>query len=170
MSLFTRRRMLTTVGGAAALTPVAMRGGPAAAAPATTGSLITLQTPIRVYDSRTDTTLLGGDKISAEESIIVTVGIPGETRILLSVFVNVTITETEGAGFLTVFPSDLSGTQPMPETSNVNWSQDGQTLANLALSGVGGESGVEIFCGGLGRTHLIVDVQAYIPFELDQAT
>ena len=169
MSLFTRRRMLTTVGGAAALAPVAMRAGSASAA-ATEGPLITLRTPIRAYDSRTDTTLLGGDKIAAEESIIVTVGIPGETRFLSSVFLNVTITETESAGFLTVFPSDLSGTQPMPETSNINWSEDGQTLANMALSGVGGEFGVEIFCGGLGRTHLIVDIQGYTPVNLSLPT
>ncbi|MFW2333744.1 hypothetical protein [Ilumatobacter sp.] len=170
MSLFTRRRMLTTVGGAAALSPVAMRAGSASAA-ATQSGLITLRTPIRAFDSRTDTTLLGGDKIEAEESVIITVGIPDEKRFLLSVFLNLTITETEGAGFLTAFESDLSGKQPMPETSNVNWSQDGQTLANMALSAVGGENGVEVFCGGLGRTHFIVDIQGYVPFEdLSQPT
>lgn len=169
MSLFTRRRMLTTVGGAAALAPVAMRAGSASAA-ATEGGLITLRTPVRAYDSRTDTGLLGGEKMAAEQSIIVTVGIPDETRFLSSVFLNVTITETENAGFLTVFPSDLSGTQPMPETSNINWSEDGQTLANMALTGVGGEFGVEIFCGGLGRTHLIVDIQGYIPVDLNLPT
>jgi len=169
MSLFTRRRMLTTVGGAAALAPVALRAESASAA-STGAPLITLPTPVRAYDSRTDTTLLGGEKIAAEESIIVTVAVPDEQRFLSSVFLNVTITETEGAGFLTVFPSDLSGKQPMPETSNINWSQDGQTLANMALSGVGGEFGVEIFCGGLGRTHLIVDIQGYVPLALDLPT
>jgi hypothetical protein len=80
----------------------------------------------------------------------------------------VTVTETEGAGFLRVFASDLSGEQPVPETSNVNWSANGLTLANLALTGVGGESGVEIFCGGAGRTHVIVDLQGYVPFDLLQ--
>ena len=169
MSLFTRRRMLTTVGGAAALAPVAMRAGTASAA-ATEGPLVTLPSPRRAADSRTDTGLLGGATIAAEDSCIVTRGIPDEDRFLSSVFLNVTITETEGAGFLTVFPSDLSGTVPMPDTSNINWSEDGQTLANMALSGVGGEFGVEIFCGGLGRTHLIVDVQGYIPFNLDMLT
>jgi len=169
MSLFTRRRMLTTVGGAAALAPVALRAGSASAAE-TAGALVTLRTPVRAYDSRTDAVPLGGDKIAAEQSIVVTVAIPGETRFPASVFLNVTITETEGAGFLTVFPSDLSGTRPMPETSNINWSQDGLTLANMALTGVGGESAVEVFCGGVGRTHVIVDIQGYIPFELDLPT
>ena len=100
-----------------------------------------------------------------------TVGIPDEKRLLLSVFLNLTITETEGAGFLTAFPANQSDEQTMPQTSNVNWSQDGQTLANLALSGVGDESGVQVFCGGLGRTHFIVDIQGYVPFEdLSQPT
>jgi hypothetical protein len=163
--------MLTTMGGAAALAPVAMRTGPVTAAPVVTppteGSLVTLRTPIRLFDSRTDITLLGGSKIAAEEAIIVTVAVPGETRFLSSAFLNVTVTETEGAGFLRVFGTDSSGTQPQPRTSNVNWSEDGQTLANLALTGVGSEAGVEIFCGGLGRTHVVVDLQGYVPFELN---
>ena len=168
MPLFTRRRMLTTVGGAAALTPVAMAAGPASAA-TTNGPLTALRTPRRVFDSREDNVLLNGDKIEAEEAVIVTVGIP-EAAFLASVFLNVTITETEGAGFLTVFPTDLSGKNPMPDTSNINWSGDGQTIANMAFTGVGGENGVEAFCGGLGRTHFIIDMQGYVPVELDLPT
>ncbi len=171
MSLFSRRKMLTAMGGAAALTPVAWRGASAASAPAPPdGSLVTLRTPRRIYDSRTDTDLLGGQKLAAEQSIIITVGVPGETRFISAAFLNVTVTETEGAGFLRVFASDLSGEQPVPETSNVNWFANGFTLANLALTGVGGESGVEIFCGGAGRTHVIVDLQGYVPFDLAQTT
>ena len=169
MSLFSRRKMLTAMGGAAALAPVAWRGASAATtAQPPDGSLVTLRTPVRVYDSRVDTDLLGGEKIAADESIIITVGVPGETRFISAAFLNVTVTETEGAGFLRVFASDLSGKQPVPETSNVNWSQDDITLANLALTGVGGESGVEIFCGGAGRAHVIADLQGYVPFDLIQ--
>lgn len=171
MSLFTRRRMLTTMGGAAALTPIAFRGGAVSAATVPPeGSLVTLRTPVRIFDSREDNVLLNGDKIAAQEGIIVTVGAPNDPRFLSSVFLNVTVTQTEGAGFLRVFASDLSGTQPIPETSNVNWSEDGQTLANQALTAVGGEFGVEIFCGGSGRTHVIVDLQGYVPFEPVQLT
>ena len=170
MSLFSRRAMLAA-GGSAALTPLAMRAGSAAAMAAQPapvgGSLVTLRTPIRAYDSRTDTVLLGGDKIEAEDAIIVTVGIPDEERFLVSAFLNVTVTETEGAGFLRVFATDPSGTIAPPETSNVNWYTDGQTVANFVLSGVGPEFGVEIYCGGAGRTHVIVDVQGYVPFPLD---
>lgn len=165
MSRYTRRRILTAMGGAAALTPVAWRGGAVAAAPPA-GSLITLRTPKRIYDSRTDKTLLGGKKIASGQSIIVTVTVPDETRFLLSAFLNVTVAETEGAGFLRVLATDPSGTRPVPETSNVNWSQDGVTLANLVLTGVGSEFGVEIFCGGRGRAHVVVDIQGYVPAEL----
>lgn len=171
MSLFTRRRMLRSMGGAAALTPIALSGGSVAASKTPPeGSLVTLRTPIRIFDSRTDNVLLGGDKIAANDAIIVTVGVPDETRFLSAAFLNVTITQTEGAGFLRVFASDLSGTLPTPETSNINWSTDSQTLANLVLTGVGGEFGVEIFCGGEGRTHVVVDVQGYVPFDLSLPT
>ncbi len=172
MSLFTRRRMLTTMGGAAALAPVAMRGsivGAATAAPPA-GSLVTLRTPLRMYDSRTDTVLLGGDKITPDDAIIVTIGVPDETRFLSAAFLNVTVTETEGAGFLTVFGTDPSGSLPVPETSNINWYQAGQTVANLALTDIGPEFGVEIRCGGFGRAHVIVDLQGYVPFEPIQST
>jgi hypothetical protein len=65
---------------------------------------------------------------------------------------------------LRVNGTDSSGEQPVPITSNVNWSQDDQTLANLVLTTVGSEAGVDIFAGGSGRTHVVVDVQGYVPF------
>jgi len=53
---------------------------------------------------------------------------------------------------------------PLPETSNINWWTSGLTLANLTLSTVGGENALEVHCEGNGRTHVIVDVQGYVPF------
>lgn len=162
--LFTRRGMVVAVGGAATLGPVALASSPASAAPPA-GPLVTLLTPLRIYDSRVDTVLLGGAKLAAGNTIIVTVSVPDETRFLTAAFLNVTVTDTEGAGFLRVSGTDSSGEQPVPETSNVNWSQAGQTLANLVLTSVGSEFGVDIFAGGNGRTHVVVDVQGYVPFE-----
>ena len=161
--LFTRRRMIVAVGGATAMSPVALGATSAAAAPPS-GQLITLLTPLRLYDSRTDTTLLGGEKLVAGQAITITVAVPDEDRFLMAVFLNVTITESEGAGFLRVNGTDSSGERPAPITSNVNWSQDDQTLANLVLTSVGSEAGVDIFAGGSGRTHVVVDVQGYVPF------
>ena len=109
------------------------RSSPARAAQPS-GPLITLLTPLRIYDSRTDTVLLGGAKLAAGNAITVAVSVPDETRLLMAAFLNVTITETEGAGFLRVSGTDSSGERPVPVTSNINWSQAGQTLANLVLT------------------------------------
>ncbi len=160
--LFTRRRVLTA-GGGVALSPLVLDVQHAAAA-APSGPLITLLTPVRLYDSRSDAVPLGGAKLATGGSVIVTVSVPDEDRFLLAVFVNVTITQTEGAGFLIVTGADSSGERPFPEASNINWAQSGQTIANVALTSVGSEFGVEIFARGDGKTHLIVDVQGYVPF------
>jgi len=161
--LFTRRGIVLAAGGAATMSPVVLHSSPASAAQPS-GPLITLLTPLRIYDSRTDTVLLGGAKLAAGQAITVAVSVPDETRFLLAAFLNVTITETEGSGFLRVSGTDSSGERPIPVTSNVNWSQNGQTLANLVLTTVGSEAGVDIFAGGAGRTHVVVDVQGYVPF------
>ena len=162
--LFTRRRMLTASGGVA-LSPLALGAQRAAAAePPPSGPLVTLLTPLRLYDSRSDLVPLGGAKLAAGGSVIVTVAVPNEERFLLAAFVNVTITQTEGSGFLVVTGADSSGERPFPEASNINWAQSGETIANVALTSVGSEFGVEVFCEGNGRTHVIVDVQGYVPF------
>jgi hypothetical protein len=154
---------MVTAGGAAALVPVSF--GSVARASSASGTLVTLFTPIRVFDSRIDDVPLGRAKLATGDTVIVTVSVPDETRFLAAALLNVTITQTEGAGFLRVSGTDSSGTQPVPATSNINWSQSGQTVANLALTSVGSEFGVDIFAGGAGRTHVIVDVQGYVPFE-----
>jgi hypothetical protein len=159
--LFSRRAMVAA-GGAVALAPVTFAGVTQAAPPG--GALFTLLTPIRIYDSRIDDVPLGRAKLASGNTVIVTVTVPDEPRSLLAAFLNVTITQTEGAGFVRVSGTDSSGSLPLPTTSNINWSQSGQTVANLALTSVGSEFGVDIFAGGAGRTHVIVDVQGYVPF------
>ena len=62
-----------------------------------------------------------------------------------------------------VRPSDATGEKPLPPTSNVNWSTNGQTLANLAFVAIGDETYIEVHAGGPGSTHFIVDLQGYIP-------
>jgi hypothetical protein len=158
--LFSRRKMIVAGGAAAVAVPLAAR--PAAAA--TSGSLVTLITPIRVFDSRLPTSVLGGAKFQAGDDVAVAVSSAFEGGMALAVFANVTITQTEGSGFLTVWGEDLSGTLTPPTTSNINWATSGLTLANLALSSVGGENSIAIRCGGAGRTHVIVDIQGYVPF------
>jgi hypothetical protein len=159
--LLSRRRVVGLGGAAAALAPLV--GGRAAAAPLS-GTLVTLQTPLRVFDSRLASSVLGGAKLAAGQSVAVTVSTAFSDGYALSVFVNVTITQTEGSGFLVIRGEDLSGLQPLPQTSNVNWWTGGLTLANLTLSPVGGEHAINVRCEGNGRTHVIVDVQGYVPF------
>jgi hypothetical protein len=160
--LFSRRRMLAA-GGGVALSPLVLDAQPATAAQPS-GPLITLLTPVRLYDSRNATGPLGGAKLATGSSVIVAASVPDEVRFLLAAFVNVTITQTEGAGFLVVTGADSSGERPFPQASNINWAQSGQTIANVALTSIGSESGIEVFARGDGRTHLIVDLQGYVPF------
>ena len=42
--------------------------------------------------------------------------------------------------------SDLSGEQPEAQTSNINWFASDQTIGNMALTTVGGENGIQVFC------------------------
>lgn len=165
--LFSRRRMIGA-GGAAALSPLVMsRSGAKAEVPpgGLTGDLITLVTPVRVFDSRVEPVSLGGGKISAGNAV----GVPVSAATLdgsnvAVAFVNCTVTQTENAGFLLIHASDPIGEAPLPPTSNINWSQSGQTLANLVLTAVGDENYISIYCGGSGRTHFIIDLQGYVPF------
>ena len=166
--LFSRRKMIG-VGGAATLAPLATMRDVARAAtvPGTvTGPVVVLVEPIRVFDSRTALPSLGGGKLVSGTSNAVSVGLLVERGFVenpVAVLVNVTITETEGAGFLVVRASDLAGNRPLPATSNINWSTNGQTLANLVVTTVGGENTLEVRAGGNGRTHYILDVQGFIP-------
>ncbi|MEP7112769.1 MAG: hypothetical protein ABI862_05855 [Ilumatobacteraceae bacterium] len=166
--LFSRRKVIGA-GGAAALVPLVAIGGVTRAATATgtvTGPVVVLIEPIRVFDSRTAPLGLGGGKLVSGNSNGVSVGLLVQQGFVdnpLAVYLNVTITETEGAGFLLVRASDLVGDRPLPDASNINWSTTGQTLANLVLTAVGGENTLEVHAGGNGRTHYIVDVQGFIP-------
>jgi hypothetical protein len=162
--LFSRRRMITAGGTAAVALPLTVPTRAMAAS--SSGQLKTLLSPVRVFDSRQPGSVLGGAKFQPGDVVAVTVSAAyqdGDT-FASAVFANVTITQTEGAGFLAIRGDDLSGTLPPPSTSNINWDSSGVTLANLALSTVGGEHAIAVHCGGSGRTHVIVDVQGYVPF------
>jgi hypothetical protein len=157
-----RRRVILGGGLVAAAVPLA--AGNRAAAAATPG-LVSLQTPVRVFDSRDPASVLGGSKLATGQSVSITVsGAYQGDDLALAVFANITVTATEGRGYLVLRPEDLSGTMPWPSTSNVNWAESGQTLANLSFSAVGGEHAIEVRCDGGGSTHVICDIQGYLPF------
>ena len=128
------------------------------------GVLVTLSTPVRVFDSRKVTPTWGGTKLASGQSVGIPLGGNFGGGIGISAFVNITITGTTGSGFLIVRPSDGAGNVPLPNTSNINWIAAGVTDANLTLVAVGFESYIEVHCAGSGSTHVIVDLQGYVPF------
>lgn len=170
MSHSLSRRKLIGAGGAVALAPIVLDGSIAYAAPATlvTGPVYVLVDPVRVFDSRTEPPGSGGGRLSGGSSVGVPFGFPvaavsGGTHSPSAVYINITVTDTLGGGYIVVRPSDPTGEKPLPPTSNVNWSTNGQTLANLAFVAIGDETYIEVHAGGPGSTHFIVDLQGYIP-------
>jgi len=114
-------------------------------------------TPQRAYDSRDgDGKLLSGEVRTISLANVLT-QVPG------SALVNLTIDQTEGSGHLTAWTPVGEDGSPPPNTSNLNWTTDGQTVANLAVVKLGGEhfDAFAVRAGGPGRTHLIVDVVGY---------
>lgn len=167
------RRTLIAAGGAMALAPAFADAAVAQAAPATvlTGPVYVLTQPVRVFDSRTAPPAMGGGRLSTGNSIGIPLGaavdaVSGGLHSPAAVWINVTVTRTLGAGYLVVRPSDATGEVPLPPTSNVNWFANGQTLANQAFVAVGFETYIQVYAGGAGSTHVIVDLQGYIPIVL----
>lgn len=97
--------------------------------------------PNRVYDSRKQTGMF-----KAGESRKINVGKAG------AVFVNVTVVDPQGWGFLTAWADG-----PMPDVSNVNYTA-GQTIANSAWVPVAADGTISIFSHA--ACHVLVDVQA----------
>ena len=155
MSQIFSRRHFIGAGGAIALGPLANNSATITAAPVQlkteipAGPLVVYFTPIRVFDSRKPNAELSGAKLRSGESVAVT--LPAEIEgggFAIAMFINLTITQTEGSGYLVIHGSDLSGERPFPETSDINWSTAGQTLANLVLPRTGGgQNAIEVHAG-----------------------
>ena len=99
--LLTRRRLLGA-GGVAALLPLGSRARPAAAQ-TVSGQLVPLDPPRRLFDSRVRSTnlLLSGRKIEHDQTFTIYPRFyPSDLPPTSAIFVNCTITETEGSGYL----------------------------------------------------------------------
>jgi hypothetical protein len=101
------------------------------------------------YDTRT-----GAGKLNAGEERIVNVGTPAAAR---AAVINLTVTETEAAGYVAVFAANV----PWPGNSNINWSQTGQNLANAVITPADPDGNIKIL-GGVNKTHVVIDVQGYL--------
>ena len=111
-------------------------------------------TPTRMMDTRTG---LGGTALQNGETRLLDVtGAAGVPNWLPTAAVmNVTITNPDQAGFLTVFPANAA----RPVASNLNFAP-GQTVPNLGISGVDGQGRISIF-NALGTADEIADAPGW---------
>jgi len=105
--------------------------------------------PTRIYDSR-----VSGGEWSIGETREVTVP-PGASAVAM----NVTVTEPDGPGFVTVYPCQAA----LPVISNVNY-VTGQIVANLVQSGV---ADGQVCVHSSNRAHIVIDLQGTYDTEAD---
>jgi hypothetical protein len=122
---------------------------------ANSGGGFTSLSPARISDSRPAGPQAGpyGTPWAAGDTREVTVaGVGGVPAGADAVVLNVTVTATTAAGFLTVWPSG----QPMPVASSLNWAPN-QTIPNAVTVKVGTGGRVSVF-NQAGNADVIVDV------------
>jgi CHRD domain len=123
-------------------------------------SAVFLPVPVRAYDSRLATGKLpAGDT----RTISLATGKDANGANLLAVpagasaaIVNLTITDTEGAGFVKMYSAAISE----PATSSINWSETGQNLAVSTPVAVDAQANVKL-TGGVNATNVVIDVVGY---------
>ncbi|TDU05431.1 pro-kumamolisin-like protein [Streptomyces sp. 846.5] len=119
--------------------------------PATGAGTYHTVTPTRVLDTRSTGIVpsMGMTGVQVEGNAA---GIPASG--VTSVVLNVTVTGTTAAGYLTAWGDGTT----RPKTSNLNWVK-GQTIANLVTVPVSGDGGVDFYVSS--STQVIADVQGY---------
>jgi hypothetical protein len=115
-------------------------------------SFISLPAILRVLDTRTT-----GGKLQPNEERVVDLQLPPFAR---AGVINLTVTETEVAGFVAVFPANV----PYPGNSSINWAASNQNIANGVITGLDttGTTGKVKIRGGVNPTHVVIDVQGYL--------
>jgi hypothetical protein len=107
--------------------------------------------PSRLLDTRTGMPLVGGSAVDVPVSGAGGVPTSGVSGVVL----NVTVTNTSAAGFLTVYPTGAA----RPTASNLNWVA-GWTVPNRVFVPLG-TAGKVTFFNFAGVTDLVVDVNGY---------
>lgn len=124
--------------------------------------LFVSEQPTRLVDTREPYGTSGGPRLWAggarEFSLDDVAGGP-----IRAVAANITVTETEDAGFVAAYPA---GTD-RPATSTLNYDRPGRTVANLALIGAS-ERGITVYA--LDSTELVVDVTGWFTGEPEAAS
>lgn len=112
--------------------------------------------PVRLVDTREG---VGASRRQIAGQSAIGVQITGKAGIpagASAVALNVTVTNPQQAGHLTVFPSG----QTAPTTSNLNFSA-GQTIANSVIIPIGADGKIDIRNGAWAGTDVVVDVVGY---------
>ncbi len=101
----------------------------------------------------------GGQKLASKGSLSLSVAPAGVPTGASAVVANVTVTDTTGSGFLTVFSGAPGSTPPL--ASNLNY-VSGQTVANSVVVPVDPTTGDIIIYNYGSDVDIIVDVTAYL--------
>ncbi|MGZ4790662.1 MAG: fibronectin type III domain-containing protein [Ilumatobacteraceae bacterium] len=126
------------------------------------GSTYSSLNPARLLETRSNLLTIDGQDngIGARTADSVTelqitgrAGVPGNAA---AAVLNVTVTEAQGAGFVTVFPCGSS----RPNASSLDY-LTGSTVANAVISKIG--DGGKVCLYTLAGTHLVVDINGYVP-------
>jgi hypothetical protein len=126
------------------------------------GALYNALRPARLLDTRPGSPTFDGRDAGAgprgagtitQLQVTGRAGVPGSAT---TVSLNVTATEAQGPGFVTVFPCG----QPVPTASNLNFVA-GDTVPNAVITKLGDGGRVCLFT--YAPTHLIVDVNGWSP-------
>ncbi|MEZ5142956.1 MAG: hypothetical protein R2726_10620 [Acidimicrobiales bacterium] len=127
-------------------------------APVTPGVKFTSLTPARILDSRPTGPQVGpygtpwGAGTDRNVQVTGVGGVPGTAK---AVTLNVTVTSTTAASFLSIYPNGTT----RPLVSSLNWTA-GQTIPNAVTVKVGASGQIRIY-NPSGNVHVIVDVVGY---------
>jgi len=124
--------------------------------------------PIRSFDSRwsANTRLTNGTSmlVSVADGHDPSGGVTAANVVPVgstAVAYNVTVTQTAGAGFLSITPGTPTAPSVPATTSSINWSSDGANLANGLVVKLDASRQIRVRCGGGGSTDVVIDVMGY---------
>ncbi len=116
--------------------------------------------PTRILDTRPAPLNVGGfvgPMGAGEIHTFQVTGVAGVPINATAVVMNVTVDQTTGPSFLTVYPAGAA--QP-PTVSNLNWAAAKTTIPNLVVVKIGAAGQVSVF-NQSGKVHVIADVAGY---------
>ncbi|MHB8507433.1 MAG: beta strand repeat-containing protein [Candidatus Dormibacteria bacterium] len=133
---------------------------------ATTGGVFTSVAPVRLMDTRPNSSPAGAGPFTAGETrnlVITGASLAGKVPTnATGVVLNVTVDDTTKAGgFLTVYPHPTSGTNTPPVISDLNFGPKGlSAVPNLVIVQLGTDGSIDIYNYN-GSTNVIVDLAGW---------